>query len=208
MALRTLIAITLVAGLAGPAAADDARPVRWQRGFGFAGGAAQIGDLGFANIGLQARLGRRVSPRVHLGLTAELLNTNRGDGAELVMGETTRAMLGAEYDLNTPDDGSLAIRGVAIGGAGGELITWERGYAARPFGFVGAEVQMRFEIDDGGFFQELRSMGFRAGVRFQVAPSIPSHEVPMRCTIGCEPYPAADRTDVAFVIYQGLDFGL
>ena len=193
MALRILIGLALLGALAAPAVADEDRPVRWQRGFAFAGGATEIGDLGFAQIGLQARLARRLAPRLHLGVTGELLNTNRGSGAELVMGETTRALVGVEYDLNRARPEGMTFRGVAIAGAGGELITWERGYTARPIGFAGVEYQMRFDIDDHGILHDLRSMGFRVGARVQIAPS---------------PKASEERADLAFLVYQGLDFGL
>lgn len=193
MALRIVIALAVVGALAAPAAAEELEEVRWQRGIGFGGGAAEIGDLGFAQIGIRAGLARRVAPRFHLGLTGELLTTHRGTGEEMVMGETVRALIGVEYDLNRPRREGLTFRGVAIAGSGAEVITWERGYTARIVGFVGAEYQMRFGIDRGGLLRDLASMGIRIGVRLQAAPS---------------PKASDERTDLAFLVYQSLDFGL
>jgi hypothetical protein len=201
--IALLVALPAVLAAPRPAVADDARPPSWQYGLNFGGGAAQIGGLGFAQIGLQLRLARTVAPGLRAAVTADMLNTNRGSGEALVMGETLRGTLGVEWDAGAWNKDIMLAAVTVVAGGGSELITWERGVVSRPLGYLGCEVGMGFRMrSDGRGLRGPRTMGYRFGVRIFAADGIAPDKVPMQSSTS----PAA-RLELAFLGTMGLAFG-
>jgi hypothetical protein len=202
---RAAIISLLALALPGPAYAQDDDLPRWQYGFGYAGGAEQIGGLGFINMGIRLHLARAVTPEVRVAANADLLATYRGTGEEMVMGETLRATLGAEWEAGHFGDRHFFSGGISVvGGGGTELITWERGMVARPLLYLGVESFTRLRVPrDGRVLRGARSIGQLFGVRALVARGIAPDKVPMHRT---DPSPAANL-ELGFLAYLTLDFG-
>jgi len=201
--IGALLVLAAIAARPGSAAAEPESRPPWQLGYAFAAGAAQIGDLGFARIGLQFHLGRQVTPELRISAAGELLNTNRGNGADLLVGETSRATIGAEWELGQFGRfGDLGFGGAVslVGGGGGELIAWDRGTARRPMGYLGAECAVGFGIPRGRAIRGIRSLAYRIGLRAEMFGGISGK--------GPEAVGAASRpVELGFLGYMGLDFG-
>ncbi len=200
---RAALIALLALAVPGTAHADEDDRPRWQYGFGYAGGAEQIGGLGFINMGLRMHLARAIAPELRIAANVDMLATYRGTGDAMVMGETLRATLGAEWEAGRWGSDLFGGGINVVGGGGSELITWERGLVARPLGYLGVESFSGFRIPrDSRVLRGMRSLGQVVGIRALVAQGIAPDKVPMQ---GADPSPAANL-ELGFLAYLTLDF--
>ena len=202
MAVRALI-FAIVVAAAGTASAEPVPP--WDLGLVFAGGAEEIGDRTFAQIGVSAWLGRRVTPDVSVTARGELLTTHAdaSDGS-LIIGETMRGLLGFDWRVVATDKAFVPQLFVDAG-VGRELTAWDRGTVGRELVFIGIESRQGFDIPQGGAIHGVSWMGMPMGLRLQLAPAIDSLTIARACSQCGTPPPA--HTDLAILFYYGLEFG-
>jgi hypothetical protein len=184
----------------------SAEPVpRWDLGLVFAGGAEQIGDRTFAQIGVSTWLGRRVTPNVSVTARGELLTTNAdaSDGT-VIIGETMRGFVGIDWRVLATDKAFMPQLFVDAG-VGRELTAWDRGTVGRELVFVGIESRQGFDIPQDGAIHGVSRMGMPMGLRLQLAPAIDSLTIARACSQCGTPPPA--HTDLAILFYYGLEFG-
>jgi hypothetical protein len=201
VAIRALTFATIM--LATQSASADPPP-HWDFGLVIAGGAESIADNTVGQVGIGTWLGRRITADVSITLRAELLTSNMDapDGS-LILGETTRGLLGIDwrlYENRHPFVPEVFVNA----GIGRELTAWDRGTVGRQLVFVGAEARQGFDIPQGRAIRGVRRMGMPFGVRFQLAPAIDSMTIARACS-QCGAPPQA-HADFAFLIYYGLDF--
>jgi hypothetical protein len=96
---------------------------------------------------------------------------------------------------------------VANIGCGTETVAWDRGTLTRPASYLGAEYRASFVLGNSGFIRNLSRIGFRFGVRGQIAPGVADTTIAKLCT-ACEAMDAPKRgIDLGLAIYMGLIFG-
>ncbi|HTM20776.1 MAG TPA: hypothetical protein VL172_09720 [Kofleriaceae bacterium] len=203
-----LLLAALLGAWSAPARADEPVTLPWQYGITFAGGAMQIGGLGFTELGLQLRVGRALTPTTRLVATGDMLSSYRGDPDDLLMGETLRGTLGVDWDAGWfGDRGSIAGVITVNAGAGTELITWERGLVSRPIAYLGAQLGVGFLFPRGNpVVRGPRGLGMSFGVRGLVAPGIGRDKLP-RAASSPPPAPGGPPVELGILAYMGLDFG-
>jgi hypothetical protein len=224
MALRTLVILVALVRIAAAqqVASDDPppKPVTvkpaedpvppgppWHFGLAFAGGGESIGDATFGQIGIAIHVSRRVIGRLALGVTGEMLTTNRtlDDGAStLIIGQTLRGLAGAEwtaYRHRKPFVPSVVVQG----GVGRELTAWDRGTVDRGLVYAGVVARSGFDIPKRAPFHGIAQMATTLGLRFSIAPALPEMAIARACS-QCGRTTSTGH-DLGVMLHYGIAFG-
>lgn len=213
---RLVLALIAAAGLlgvvAGHAGADDAKDdgPTLRYGYTITAGATEIGDLGFANIGVRFHVARQIVPGLRADLDFAFLATHRPSDDEdgILMGNTSRFSLGAAYDLVAFDKGDMLTGSVAfVGGVGRQYIAWDRGTVTRNDIFVGIDAMTGFNFRNSRNLRVAKALWMGLGVRFFISEAPGPDKQMIVCGGPCDEPSAGNPRDLGFLVNYGLSFG-
>jgi hypothetical protein len=215
MTMKTILtfvaALAMLTSTAGAALADDDNDTpKLRYGYTLTAGATEIGDLGFANIGVRFHVARQIVEGLRADVDFAFLTTHRSSDDEdgLLMGNTSRFSLGAAYDLAAFDGGSMLSGSVAfIGGVGRQYIAWDRGTVTRNDLFVGIDGMMGFNFRNSRNLRVAKALWMSLGVRFFIADSPGPDKRMVVCGGPCDEPSAGNPRDFGFLFNYGLSFG-
>ena len=212
-AISVIVALCVVAAASGDVFADgdgkDDKEPNLRYGYAMAAGATQIGDLGFANIGVRFHVARTIVKHLRADADFAFLATHRGYGDELLIGNTSRFSLGAAYDVASFGEGNEMLMGSVafIGGMGREYIAWDRGTVTRNDVFVGLDGSFGFAFRNARVLRVAKALWMTLGVRFFMAEAPGPDKQMIVCGGPCDEPSVGSPRDFGFLVHYGLSFG-
>lgn len=205
MALRALAPSSIVALLAGVAAAENQPTPTWELGYSMNFGGEGIGNQTFGQFGLRFHLGRRIVPDLAATVRIDFLSTSAGTSDNEVVGETVRVLTGLDWRVRK-SKGFPIPELFVTGGMGSELTAWDRGTVHRLVSYVGFETRQHFTIPKNRAIRGISHCGWRFGLNVQVARGVEPMAIARACTL-CETPDPKRGLDFGIMGYYGLDFG-